>query len=232
MQRPELIHWLVKETRQPNITHAQQVIFVNKVIDSLLFKRGLEIEHLVFMRVRLKEAIRNKIQFHFTEAKKKGYQGLLFNQPDIVKDKPNSFSIGNEIVFGKEYPVNTLYTGQKIYHNHFYELIGDMNGEEEDCAAIIDGHSNVDFWIRNLERQEHFSFWLQTSTDKFYPDFLVKLKNGVVVAVEYKGTDRYGNPDSVEKRQIGEFWETISGKACRFVMLNGKEWTRLQKELD
>jgi len=106
-----------------------------------------------------------------------------------------------------------------------------MNGEEEECAAIIDGHSNVAFWISNLERQEHFSFWLQTSTDKFYPDFLVKLKTGMVVAVEYKGTDRYGNPDSVEKRQIGEFWETISAKKCRFIMLNGKDWGALRSKL-
>ena len=231
MQRPELVHWLVKETRQTNITHAQQVVFVNKVIDLLLTKRGLEIDNLVFMRVRLREAIRNKIQFHFIEAKKKGYQGLLFTQANIVKDSPNQFSIGKEIVFDKEYQVNTSYIGQKVYRKHFYELIGDMNGEEEECAAIIDGHSNVEFWIRNLERQEHFSFWLQTSTDKFYPDFLVRLKNGVVVAVEYKGSNLYGTPDSVEKRQIGEFWETISAKKCRFAMLNGKNWKGLSQKL-
>jgi len=30
------------------------------------------------------------------------------------------------------------------------------------------------------------SFWLQTSTDKFYPDFVCKLKDGRVVVVEYK----------------------------------------------
>jgi type III restriction enzyme len=232
MQHPELVHWLVKETRQPSVTYAQQIVFVNNVIDSLIKKRGLEIGHLVFMRVRLREAIRNKIQYHFAEAKKKGYQTLLFKNSGRVSESTDIFSIGNEIVFSKEYPVNTLYTGQKKYNKHFYELIGDMNGEEDECAAIIDGDANIEFWIRNLERQEHYSFWLQTSTDKFYPDFLVKLRNGIIVVVEYKGTDRYGNPDSIEKRQIGEFWHSTSGNQCRFVMLNGKDWKTLSKVLE
>ena len=29
----------------------------------------------------------------------------------------------------------------------------------------IDANANVEFWVRNIERQEFHSFWLQTSTD-------------------------------------------------------------------
>ena len=31
------------------------------------------------------------------------------------------------------------------------------------------------------------SFWLQTSSDKFYPDFVALLNDGRVLVVEYKG---------------------------------------------
>jgi len=45
----------------------------------------------------------------------------------------------------------------------------------------------VQTWVRNLEREPKLSFWIQTSSDKFYPDFVVKLTNGKVLAIEYKG---------------------------------------------
>jgi type III restriction enzyme len=81
----------------------------------------------------------------------------------------------------------------------------------------------VGFWVRNLERQEKFSFWLQTSTDKFYPDFVCKLKDGRYLVVEYKGADRWSNDDSREKRRLGEFWALKSDGKCLFVMPKGKD---------
>ena len=87
-------------------------------------------------------------------------------------------------------------------------------------------------WIRNLERQAFHSFWLQTSTDKFYPDFIAKLKNGSIAIIEYKGEDRYSNDDSKEKRQIGEFYANLSSGKIMFIMLNGKEWKKLNELLN
>jgi type III restriction enzyme len=48
-------------------------------------------------------------------------------------------------------------------------------------------------------------FWMQTSTDKFYPDFVCKLKDGRVLVVEYKG-GHLQNDDSKEKKALGELW--------------------------
>jgi len=83
----------------------------------------------------------------------------------------------------------------------------------------------------HLERQEFYSFWLQTSTDKFYPDFIAKLTNGVIIVIEYKGTDRYNNDDSKGKRQLGDFYAGVSKGSCRFIMLNGKDWNALKNKL-
>jgi len=89
--------------------------------------------------------------------------------------------------------------------------------EEFRCAQFLDGLSEVNFWVRNLVRKAS-SFRLQTSTDWFYPDFLCQLTDGRVLAVEYKGKDRYTADDAEEKRAVGEVWASRSGGRCLFVM--------------
>ncbi len=90
---------------------------------------------------------------------------------------------------------------------------------------------DVEYWMRNLERTEKFAFWLQTSTDKFYPDFVVKLKDGTIVIVEYKMPDLYETLDSKEKRARGDVYQKVLADKCRFVMLKGKEWEKLSNML-
>ena len=83
--------------------------------------------------------------------------------------------------------------------------------------------------MRNLEREPKLSFWIQTSTDKFYPDFLAKLKNGKFLAVEYKGHDRASNDDTKEKERLGKLWEERSGGQCFFEMVKGpSDFARIQ----
>ena len=107
-----------------------------------------------------------------------------------------------------------------------------MNGEEEECASIIDSNPNVDVWLRNLDRNKDYAFWLQTSTDKFYPDFIVKLTDGTIVIVEYKNDRDYSNDDSIEKRRIGEIYAAINGIQIRFIMLEGRDWKMLKYVLE
>lgn len=89
------------------------------------------------------------------------------------------------------------------------------------CAQVIAHDERVEIWVRNLEREPKLSFWIQTSTDKFYPDFVAKLPNGKVLAVEYKGGHLAGNPDTVEKERLGKLWEARSGGQCFFEMVKG-----------
>jgi len=94
---------------------------------------------------------------------------------------------------------------------------------EEECAIYIDQLPEVEFWVRNIERREFHSFWFQTSTDKFYPDFVCKLKDGRFLVVEYKAETSWSNEDSREKRALGELWEKRSNGACLFVMPKGRD---------
>lgn len=78
-------------------------------------------------------------------------------------------------------------------------------------------HRKVKHWVRNIERQERFSFWLPTSTDYFYPDFVAELIDGRLLVVEYKGEPYKTNDDSREKVQVGNQWEKSSNGRCLFL---------------
>ncbi len=88
--------------------------------------------------------------------------------------------------------------------------------EEFRCAQAIDWHGKVKQWVRNIEKQPKFSFWLPTATDYFYPDFVAELTEGRVLAVEYMGEPYKTNDDSREKIQVGQ-WEQSSDGRCVFV---------------
>lgn len=103
-------------------------------------------------------------------------------------------------------------------------------GEEFNCAVFIDGLDKVEFWVRNLERKPG-AFWLPTSTDRFYPDFVARLKDGRLLVVEYKGGDRWSNDDSKEKRRIGELWAEKSGGTCIFTMPEGNNLGAIREQL-
>lgn len=232
MDKTGLVQWLVKECRHQSIPYAQIISFISSLVENLIDSRSLHIEHLVFMRFKLKDAIKRKIINHYLEAKQKGYQELLFTEPNVVKEKLSNFSVGEDFEFPELYPAFNFYSDTTKFSKHFYDRIADMNNEETECAFNIDIHPNVEYWVRNLERQEFYAFWLQTPTDKFYPDFIVKLKEGTIAIIEYKGSDRYNNDDSKEKRRLGEFYAGVSKGKCRFIMLNGKDWITLKSVLD
>lgn len=92
-------------------------------------------------------------------------------------------------------PYNRLYRGAYSFQNHYYPEIGTMNGEGTECAHYLDTLDEVEMWVRNPERSSQ-AFSLQTSTDKFYPDFVCKLTDGRSLIVEHKGADRVTSEDS------------------------------------
>lgn len=114
------------------------------------------------------------------------------------------------------YPANRFYQGAIRFRNHFYERPAEMNDEEAACAAIIDGLPLVKYWVRNLVGRPDCAFWLRTATDKFYPDFVVLLKDGRQLVVEYKGADLMSTDDTKEKKALGELWEVRSKGRCIF----------------
>jgi type III restriction enzyme len=111
--------------------------------------------------------------------------------------------------------------GANVFDKHYYPRIGDFDSKEEfECACWLDRQAKVKFWVRNLVRKNGMSFFLQKAGGRFFPDFLCKLEDGRILAVEYKGS--YGWDSAKDDREIGELWEELSGGKCLFVMATEK----------
>ena len=87
-------------------------------------------------------------------------------------------------------------------------------------------------WVRNLDRKPDAAFWLPTSTDRFYPDFVAELTDGRILVVESKGEHLWSNDDSREKRAVGELWAERSGGRCLFVMPKGTDWSGIRSAVE
>jgi type III restriction enzyme len=226
----ELVYWLDRTIPHPDVTFSQSNAFLSHLVINLIAERGFSIDRLVADKYRLREAVAKKINDHRLAAHQQAYNLLLL--PDCV----TPLEVRPEKCFtypSDAYPYNSLYRGGYPFKKHYYPQIGDLedHGEEFNCAVFLDGLAQVKTWVRNLERRPNHSFWLQTSTDRFYPDFVCLLKDGRYLVVEYKGGDRWGNPDSVEKRTIGEVWAMRSGGKCLFLMPNGPDWGAIRMGL-
>jgi len=144
-----------------------------------------------------------------------GYQETLFGPGAAVE---TTFDYGFR--FERDtYAPHWLYRGSYQFAKHFYSMVGELkaDGEEFDCAQAIDRMPGIRHWVRNLERREA-SFWLPTSTDRFFPDFVAELTDGRVLVVEHKGAHYATYDDSREKLNIGQLWEARSGGKALFLM--------------
>jgi type III restriction enzyme len=122
------------------------------------------------------------------------------------------------------YPIHRPYRGAYGFKKHYYPQVGAFDsGEEFEYAQFLDTLPEVRFWVRNPARGSK-AFWLQTCTDKFYPDFVCLLHDGRYFVIEYKSERDWSNDDSKEKRKLGALWEKRSHGTCLFVMPKGKDF--------
>jgi len=144
-----------------------------------------------------------------------------------------NIEVSPEVCFGFDqdrYAPNWYYEGAYRFRKHYFPLVGELKSEGEEfvCAVFLDQLDAVSVWVRNLERRSEGSFWLQTSSDKFYPDFVALLTDGRILVVEYKGEDRWSNDDSREKRAVGELWADRSNGRCLFIMPKGPDLAAIE----
>lgn len=220
----DLVRWLDKELRQPDIMQQQLVAFIARIVKNLLQKEGMTLTALVRHKFPMARAIRDLISRYRAQGQKFSYQKSLF-------DDDNSACISNEFYYEfkpNAYPSRPpYYSGRYQFKKHYFpqSLIEDLKekGEEFECAVAIDSLPQVKYWIRNLVRRDQASFWLPLAQHKFYPDFICELNDGRMLVVEYKGEAYATNDDSVEKRAIGNKWAELSQGKCLFIMAVKKD---------
>jgi len=214
----ELVNWIDERLDHPDIDAPDMTAVLSGVISNMITTGQMKLQQLVVDKYILLKSFQNALSRFRNDLRNKSYQQFLLPQCDT----PLTVNPDCCFKYSDAYPVNIRYSGTIKFNKHLYSEVGDLNNEEAECAQKLDLNPKVDCWVRNLDRREQDSFWLQTSTDKFYPDFVCKLTDGRILVVEYKGHHLYSNQDSTEKRTIGELWANRSKGKCLFIMTDGK----------
>jgi type III restriction enzyme len=212
----QLSRWLDKECRQADITQPLLLEFCRKIVAHLTTTRGLAFNELLRFKFQLAKAVQQKISFYRQQAFAANYQNFLFgSEASVTTSFSSGFAFDN-----RSYPAAWFYSGAMQFKKHFFGSIGELkqSGEEFECAKLLEAAPQVKFWIRNLAQHPDTSFWLQTSTDRFYPDFVAMLQDGRIFVVEYKGEPYVTNDDSREKTNVGELWASKSNGQGLFLM--------------
>ena len=229
----EVVFWLEKEVRNINLIPAQLRAFLTKLIAYLTKTRSLPLTGLVRSKNQLARAIREQIEDYRKQAASKGFNYALFEDTDDLETRfehPFKFELNN-------YPARPpFYQGRYKFTKHFYPAIEFMkeDGEEFQCAQIIDMHLKVKHWVKNLPKREDAAFRLPLAKGWFYPDFVAELVDGRLLVVEYKGKQLATNDDSREKDLVGELWARKSNGQCLFLMaeLKNSQGQNLAQQID
>ena len=215
-----LVIWLDRRVRQPDVHQIELLKWLRVMIDHLVNARGMTISALMRCKFLLATKIQNKIKMIRQIEQNSVFQKYLLEpEADVLVSFDHAFTFEEG-----------MYQGQRRYHGHWKPgkhflgpdrvpaFDGADDGEEFQCAEVIDSLSEVEYWLRNVARHSN-SFWLPTATDKFYPDFIILLKDGRLLVVEYKGAHIAEGSDTVEKRTIGALWERESEGKCLFLVV-------------
>ena len=209
-----LVLWLDRQVRQMDIYQRELLKWLRESVDYLVIARGMRISALMRCKFLLARKIQDKINRIRQEERHRIYQRYLFasgSRVEVSFDAAFCFQAG-------------MYRDQQRFRGHWKPVKhflgsddvpvfdGAEDGEETQCAQVIDSLTEVTFWIRNVARHPE-SFWLPTAPGKFYPDFVAQLEDGRLFVVEYKGAHIADGPDTAEKRTIGALWERTS--ECR-----------------
>jgi type III restriction enzyme len=234
-----LAAWLCRNVAEPSLTHKNKQAFVAAWMGALLARDGFTLARANLQKFQIRNLLEARIRSLRKQAVGKAYQQFLFGD-DVV----SRVSVGEQYVFefhGHAYAPCRVYDdrhGNFAFRKHFYGCIGDFDSKEEfECACWLDVQAQkglIQFWVRNLVRREGCSFFLQKADGRFYPDFLCQLPGsegqpGPVLAVEYKGADRWDA--AKDDRLIGGLWASLSGGRCRFVMVKDRRWDEIEAML-
>lgn len=167
----------------------------NYIVRVLAGQNDEQLTELFDNDLQTEKAFKIKIDGLVTDYQKKSFQAML--DSGQIKCRPN-YSFGGSIT------LNQKSTGLS---KGLYTEEGDMNNLEITVISQIANLDNVLFWHRNPERGKGFCL---NGFINHYPDFIVRMANGMIVLIETKGDDR-DNSDSRSKIELGTAWANHAG---------------------
>lgn len=229
-----LAAWLCRNLPESSVTHASKQAFVMRWLQTVLAQPDYDLARANRQKFLLRNLLERRIRELRAAAVRQAYQQTLFGEGRegrVVVDDSYRFEFQpHAYAPSRDYDGRF---GRFEFRKHYYGRLGDFDSKEEfDCAVWLDRQAQkgrIEFWVRNLVRKEGCSFFLQKADGRFYPDFICKLSDGGILAVEYKGADRWAAAE--EDRLIGGLWEALSGGRCRFVMIRDRNWAWIDEKL-
>ena len=233
-----LATWLTRNLPESAITHVNKRAFVAHWLRGVLARSDFDLARLNRQKFLVRTLLEVRIRELRRAAVEQAYQQTLFGEDAAARVAVNddySFVFNPQgYAPNKDYDSRTSEYGAFDFRKHYYGRIGDVDsGEEFQCACKLDAlaqQGRIRFWVRNLVRKEGCSFFLQKAGGRFYPDFLCKLNDGSILAVEYKGADRWASAQ--DDRDIGGLWAQLSDGRCRFAMVKDKNWGSIEMAID
>lgn len=217
-----LVGWLdqslFKAPELAGLTQSQRRAYLAAVVNHQLHGCGVPLVVLAQARFKLARAIEAHVGDLREAATRRAFQQQVLGLGDgsawlIEPDwaHPHVFEPGRYPA-----PVNSRYGGRYQFSKHYFPVLADLKdgGQEFQCAQLIDRHSKVRHWVRNLDTAP-CGFGLPTSRGRFYADFVAELADGRVALLEFKGPLQH-EPYELEKRQVGELWARSSGGKAVF----------------
>ncbi|PZO71241.1 MAG: hypothetical protein DI636_04310 [Pelagerythrobacter marensis] len=204
---PDLPEFQLAETPDAVVVVSQPVFleYCRRVVTHLVDARGMSLASLVRAKDMLKRAIALRVKQLRAEAGQAGMQLLLGDIRPTLALGENGFTFAE----GRYLPPKP-YTGRYAWQKHFYPRPDE---------------------IKDIVRGAH-SYWLPTSTDRFYPDFVAELTDGRTLVLEYKGAHLVNDPDTLEKANIGARLAEVSGGQVVFWMAERSKATDFTTRLD
>jgi type III restriction enzyme len=227
--RPGLIGWLDKRLpSRKEIRPASSAVFIDKALSAIEWKYQLDIDQIARAKAQVLEALCRGIDDLRDKREAKAFQLGLFGDEPL----PFETSADMALVFEEaRYAYNQPYSGNTAIKKHLFRVVGDLEskGEEYDCAIYLDIHPRVTKWVRNTVKPD--SFWLQTASDKFYPDFIALLDDGRYLVIEYKGAHLVSTDDTKDKDLIGNIWAEKSGGKGLFLTVSDRQFGLIDKAI-
>ena len=214
----DLIGWLDHEIHEPSIKQPVLREWLRRAVRGLLDDRGFSLAQLLKGQFILRRKLAEQLLLKKEQAHRDAFQQALFQGglEVVASDGPDhAFAYPADMT---RYPAHAYYQGTYRFKKHYYPVPGDLKnvGEEFECARAIDLLEEVEFWVRNLVHPTQF--WMPTSRQRTYPDFLAKLKDGRLFIIEYKGGDRFSSDEEKEKRLVGDLWASCSNGKGLYLM--------------
>lgn len=228
----ELVLWLDRAVHRSDtfmgLALSESQPWLRRVVADLTERRGVKLPVIVRRRHRLADVLRTRLADHGRRQTRRATDWLIDNRPESIRTSDEHAVLVEE----QDYAPSRLHPATHQFQRHAFDLMFEMGQEEAECASHIDRHPNVARWIRNTEHTTQGGFWLPKSPGKFFPDFIVELKDGRIVLVEYKMGKMASDPEEQHKKAVGELWAARSQGRCRFAWILDRDWHKLNAELE